>query len=129
MTFELLTPQAVARSIVTSSITSTADRRLTALIPIGGYHLRCGIQKHLVCHIDGAPAGHDRLGRHPWVGMAVGSGCEGDERDFHLGVCEAAVLAVVGLGEAWRVVPVDGFAGVGEGDEVADAVAEPLADR
>ena len=39
------------------------------------------------------------------------------------------MLAVVGLGEARRIVPVDGFAGVGEGDEVADAVAEPLADE
>ena len=41
---------------------------------------------------------------------------------------EPAVLAVVGLREPWRLVPVDGFAGVGENDQVADLFPEPFAD-
>ncbi len=51
------------------------------------------------------------------------SGDESEEGNLHLGVCQAAVLAAVGLGEPRRLVPVDGFAGTREHDQVADPLS------
>ena len=38
------------------------------------------------------------------------------------------MLSTVGLGEAWRLVPVDSFASRGQDNKVADAISQWFAD-